>query len=91
MVSQQTPLKRKPKKQPDSRTKFDVWLESHLSNGEQVLFLFASDPLDDESTSKKKYMCNILTVDRYMVYVEISLGEDHIPVWVAKDNIISAQ
>ena len=78
------------KNRPPSQTKFDAWLENHLEEGAQVAFLFQHDPVDPEKAGKSSYLCNILTVDRYMLYVEISFGEDHLPVWVAKDNILSA-
>lgn len=88
---------RPPKKvQPDSRTKFDVWLENHLSSGEIVQFVFKEAPLH-VSVGKCMVKARILTVDRYTVYMEIEVNvganqeDSHwVPVWVTKENIISA-
>ena len=82
--------RKKRTKAPDSRTKFDVWLDRALAENEYVTFLFATDPVNEEP-GKKTYVARIITVDRYMIFLEISLGEDRVHKWVAKDNILSAE
>lgn len=76
-------------------TKFDVWLNQHCTAGEIVSILFKHNPLGIGSGAVV-FDVKIFTVDRYHVYLEIDLSETDVPewsdpVWVAKDNIISAQ
>lgn len=65
-----------------------MWLEEHCTSGETVDFVFKNSPFGGLSG-----ICNftalIFTVDRYHVYVELQ-HEDKGPMWIAKDNIISA-
>lgn len=77
---------------PPSQTKLDVWFEEHLREGEEVILMFREDPLSEESR-KAEYEAKVITVDRYHFYLDLphpSTGNS-VPVWVAKENILSAR